>query len=105
RNGFSVTDRALLLRGGRVFRTLVVVPHERTQSLGLEQGPLQRRLEVASFTVHSTPGPVSPQVRHLDAGDAARLLDTQAERAREARAHAGPELWMRRDDVPLEENA
>ncbi|MBE9941049.1 PH domain-containing protein, partial [Cellulosimicrobium cellulans] len=105
RNGFSVTDRALLLRGGRVFRTLVVVPHERTQSLGLEQGPLQRRLDVASFTVHSTPGPVSPQVRHLDAGDAARLLDTQAERAREARAHAGPELWMRRDDVPLEENA
>ncbi|MFJ1510107.1 PH domain-containing protein [Cellulosimicrobium funkei] len=105
RNGFTVTDRALLLRGGRVFRTLVVVPHERTQSLGLEQGPLQRRLDVASFTVHSTPGPVSPRVSHLDARDAARLLDTQAERAREARAHAGPELWMRRDDVPLEESA
>ncbi|MFJ4232032.1 PH domain-containing protein [Cellulosimicrobium cellulans] len=101
RNGYTVTDRALLLRGGRVFRSLVVVPHERTQSLGLEQGPLQRRFDVATFAVHSTPGPVSPKVWHLDAGDAARLLDTQAERAREARAHAGPELWMRRDDVPL----
>ena len=101
RNGFTVTDRALVLRGGRVFRSLVVVPHERTQSLGLEQGPLQRRFDVATFAVHSTPGPVSPKVWHLDAGDAARLLDTQAERAREARAHAGPELWMRRDDVPL----
>ncbi|MGN7702310.1 PH domain-containing protein [Cellulosimicrobium sp. 22601] len=101
RNGFAVTDRALVLRGGRVFRSLVVVPHERTQSLGLEQGPLQRRFDVATFAVHSTPGPVSPKVWHLDAGDAARLLDTQAERAREARAHAGPELWMRRDDVPL----
>ncbi|MFD4993721.1 PH domain-containing protein [Cellulosimicrobium cellulans] len=101
RNGFTVTDRALVLRGGRVFRSLVVVPHERTQSLGLEQGPLERRFDVATFTVHSTPGPVSPKVWHLDAGDAARLLDTQAERARQARAHAGPELWMRRDDVPL----
>ncbi|MBN0041937.1 PH domain-containing protein [Cellulosimicrobium cellulans] len=101
RNGFTVTERALVLRGGRVFRSLVVVPHERTQSLGLEQGPLQRRFDVATFAVHSTPGPVSPKVWHLDSGDAARLLDTQAARAREARAHAGPELWMRRDDVPL----
>lgn len=103
RNGFSVTDRALVLRGGRVFRELVVVPHERTQSLGIEQGPLQRRLDVATFAVHSTPGPVAPKVRHLDAHDAARLLDTQAVRAREARAHQGPELWMRRDEVPLDD--
>jgi len=105
RNGFTVTDRALVLRGGRVFRSLVVVPHERTQSLGLEQGPLQRRFDVATFAVHSTPGPIAPKAAHLDSADAARLLDTQAARAREARAHAGPELWMRRDDVPLGERA
>ncbi|OLT48037.1 PH domain-containing protein [Cellulosimicrobium sp. CUA-896] len=103
RNGFSVTDRALLLRSGRVFRSLVVVPHERTQSLGLEQGPLQRRLDVATFAVHSTPGPIAPKAGHLDAHDAARLLDTQSVRAREARAHQGPELWMRRDEVPLDD--
>lgn len=102
RSGFAVTDRALVLRSGRVFRSLVVVPHERTQSLGLEQGPLQRRFDVATFAVHSTPGPVVPKVYHLDSADAARLLDTQAARAHEARAHQGPELWMRRDEVPLE---
>ncbi|MCB7136870.1 PH domain-containing protein [Cellulosimicrobium marinum] len=105
RNGFSVTDRALVLRSGRVFRSLVVVPHERTQSLALQQGPLQRRFDVATFAVHSTPGPVVPMARHLDAGDAARLLDTQAARAHEARAHQGPELWMRRDEVPLDASA
>jgi putative membrane protein len=103
RNGFSITDRALVLRSGRVFRSLVVVPHERTQSLGIEQGPLQRRFDVATFAVHSTPGPISPRASHLDAHDAARLLDTQAVRAREARAHEGPELWMRRDEVPLDD--
>ncbi|VTR76808.1 PH domain-containing protein [Cellulomonas hominis] len=96
RHGVTVTDRALVLRSGVLVRRLVVVPHERTQSLGLAQGPLQRRLGVASFQLHSTPGPVSPRVDHLDARVAAGLLDEQAARARTARAGAGPEQWMRR---------
>ncbi|WP_402468258.1 PH domain-containing protein [Isoptericola aurantiacus] len=94
RNGFCVADRVLLLRGGRLVRRLVVVPHERTQSLGLEQGPWQRRRGLASFAVHSTPGPVSPSVQHLDADDAARLLAEQSVRARAARSHQPPERWM-----------
>jgi putative membrane protein len=96
RNGFTVTGRALLLRRGRLVKILDVVPHERTQSLGLSQGPLQRRLGVASFQVHSTEGPVRPEVPHLDDADAARLMGEQAMRARTARAAAGPERWMER---------
>lgn len=96
RHGVTVTDRALVLRSGVLVRQLVVVPHERTQSLALEQGPLQRRLGLASFQLHSTPGPVSPRVDHLDQRVAAGLLDEQATRARTARAGAGPEQWMRR---------
>jgi putative membrane protein len=95
RQGVRVTRTALVARSGRLVRHVVVVPHERTQSLGLEQGPLQRRLGVASFVVHSTPGPVRPRVDHLDGVVAAALLDEQSERARTARAAAGPELWMR----------
>jgi putative membrane protein len=94
RTGFALTDRALLLRGGRFLRHLVVVPHERTQSLGISQGPLQRRLGLASFVVHSTPGPVHPVVPHLDAHAAGTLLAEQASRARSARAVAAPERWM-----------
>ncbi|WP_242496412.1 PH domain-containing protein [Xylanimonas protaetiae] len=96
RDAFAVTDRALLLRGGRLIRRLDVVPHERTQSLAVAQGPLQRRLGVATFTVHSTPGLVLPTVQHLASDDAARLLTEQAARARAARATAGPERWMER---------
>ncbi|WP_043109750.1 PH domain-containing protein [Paraoerskovia marina] len=95
RNGWSVTDRALLLRSGYFHRTLDVVPHERTQSLGLQQGPLQRRLGVVTFAVHSTPGPVSPGCPHLDESDAVALTVAQAARAHEAREHATPEQWMR----------
>ncbi len=94
RNGFAVTERALLVRSGRVVRSLVVVPHERTQSLGLAQGPWERRRGLVSFSLHSTAGPVRPVAYHLDADDAARLLDEQAVRARSARAHATPERWM-----------
>lgn len=94
RQGFAVTGRALLLRSGRLYRILNVVPHERTQSLQIAAGPLQRRLGLTSFEVHSTPGPVSPQVNHVRAADAADLLEEQSARARTARAHAGPERWM-----------
>jgi putative membrane protein len=96
RNGFRVTPRALLTRGGRFVRHLVLVPHERTQSLAVRQGPLQRRLGLASLVVHSTPGPVSPVAAHQRADVAAALLAEQAERARLARSTAGPERWMQR---------
>lgn len=94
RNGFFVMGRGLLIRRGRLVRTVEVVPHERTQSLALVQGPLQRRFGVASFVVHSTAGPVAPKVPHLAGADAASLLRAQSARARYARQHAGPERWM-----------
>ncbi|WP_186814510.1 PH domain-containing protein [Actinotalea fermentans] len=100
RHGVALTGRAVLVRGGWLVRTLTVVPHERTQSLGVEQGPLQRRLGIASVHLHSTPGPVVPVVPHLDAHVAGRLLDDQAARARAARATAVPERWMARGATP-----
>jgi putative membrane protein len=94
RNGYRVTDTALLLRRGVLHRHLDVVPHARTQSCGVRQGPVQRWLSVASFMLHSTPGPISPMVAHLSSDVVARLLDEQVLRARQARASAGPERWM-----------
>jgi putative membrane protein len=94
RHGFRVTERAFLARRGIITRELDVVPHERTQSLGIEQGPLQRRLGLASFVLHSTQGPIHPRVEHLAADVAAELLHEQSRRARVARATAVDERWM-----------
>lgn len=94
RSGVRVTEQALLIRRGVLSRSLDVVPHARTQSLGVTQGPLQRRLRLASFALHSTPGPVGPVAAHLDASAAAQLLAEQAVRAEGARNAAGPERWM-----------
>ena len=86
RQGALAADEVLLLRRGRLSRTLDVVPHGRTQSLALERGPVQRRLGLVTLVVHSTPGPVSPSAPHLDAGAGAALLLAQAERAEVAAA-------------------
>ncbi|AXJ09557.1 PH domain-containing protein [Arthrobacter sp. PM3] len=94
RNGYTATDTALLLRSGRWWRSLVVVPHQRTQSMALEQGPLARRFRVADLVLHTTAGPVSPRLIHAGLDEARELLDAQAARARAARRRQKSEHWM-----------
>ncbi|WP_062462112.1 PH domain-containing protein [Demequina soli] len=93
--GVRATERALLIRRGRWEKELFVVPHERTQSLALSQGPLRRALGLANVEVHSTAGTVRPVAAHLAVDDAIALLDAQAARAREGRRRQSPEQWMR----------
>ncbi len=94
RRGVLATGRALLIRQGLFARDVVVVPHEKTQSLSIRQGPLQRILSLATVEVHSTHGTIQPVAHHLDLADAIALLDAQSTRAREARARQTPEQWM-----------
>ncbi len=98
RNAFRATETALLCRHGVFFRNLQVVPHERTQSLQLNQGPVQRLLGLADFELHSTPGPVKPVVHHMDLATARELFLAQAARAAKARRLARPERWMQSQD-------
>lgn len=105
RNGLLITRTALLMRRGRLTRTLTVVPHERTQSLAIQQGPWERRLGLADLRADSVPGPVRPVVPHLPATLAGQVLFEQAARARAARSKEGPEEWMRRVGVADPETA
>jgi putative membrane protein len=94
RRGVKATDRALLIRKGLFLREFYVIPHERTQSLAIRQGPLQRVLGLATIEVHSTKGVIQPVAEHLSIEDAIALIDDQARRAREGRARQTPEQWM-----------
>ncbi|MDQ1293871.1 MAG: putative rane protein [Actinomycetota bacterium] len=94
RGGFRFTGNILLVRHGRFHRTLDLVPHARTQSCGVKQGPVQRRLGLSTFTVHTTPGSFTVEAEHLYPHVCAQLLDEQVRRARLARSVAGPERWM-----------
>jgi putative membrane protein len=93
RNGFAATETALLLRSGRWWRSLVVVPHQRTQSMALQQGPLARRFRVADLVLHTTAGPVAPRLIQAGLDEARDLLDAQSARARAARKRQTSEHW------------
>jgi putative membrane protein len=77
---------AFVARSGWLERTTDVVPHARTQSVELRQGPWQRRLGVATVEVHTPKGPVDADGRNLDAADARGIAFAQLALAREARA-------------------
>ncbi|HLS04124.1 MAG TPA: PH domain-containing protein, partial [Actinomycetales bacterium] len=94
---FRLTPPALLIRRGRLTRKMMVVPHERIQSISAYQGPLQRLLRVAKFQIDTTLGPVLPIIPHLDVGTAAQLVEEQTERSRQARARDRSERWMAAD--------
>lgn len=79
-------DTAFVSHAGWIERTTSIVPHPRTQSVELRQGPLQRWRRVATVEVHSPAGPVNADGRNLDEGDARTALLAQLERARQARA-------------------
>ena len=79
-------DSVFAARSGRVTRRLTVIPHARTQSVRVTQGPWERALDLASIHVDSTPGPVKISGRHLDALTARNVADEQSVRAEQARA-------------------
>lgn len=83
-----------VVRHGWLVPTWDVVPHARTQSVRVTQGPWQRRLRLASVHVDSTPGPVRIEAAHRSAEDGRALADAQADRARAARATSRPDRWM-----------
>ena len=78
----------LVTTRGWVSRRTSIVLHHKTQSVRLEQGPLQRRLGLANVHVDTPLGPTDAIALHRDQFEAAALLEAQADRAREARRTA-----------------
>ncbi|MFT3860658.1 PH domain-containing protein [Micropruina sp.] len=79
---WGVDDSVLLTRSGWLTRTQHVVPHARIQSLALEQGPLARRLGLASVAIHTTQALTLIRARHLDPATARDLALSETLRAR-----------------------
>ena len=94
--GVALTNRAAIIRRGRFSRVIEFVPLERTQSVGISQGPIARRFEVATLELHSTHGAIRPVVDHLVAADVAELANQVVNLSRAARATAAPEQWLSR---------
>ena len=79
-------DRTMITEQGWFTHVRDVVPHAKTQSVRIEQGPLQRSLRLADVHVHTPRGPVNAVAHQLDERTARELALSQLDRARAARA-------------------
>ncbi|GAA1827774.1 PH domain-containing protein [Microlunatus capsulatus] len=79
-------ERVLVTRHGWLTTVEDVLPHGKTQSVRIEQGPLQRRLRLADVHCDTPRGPVDVVARQLDVAVARELALSQLDRARTARA-------------------
>jgi putative membrane protein len=79
-------DRTLITEQGWFTHVRDVVPHAKTQSVRIEQGPLQRLLRLADVHVHTPRGPVNAVAHQLEDHVARDLALSQLDRARAARA-------------------
>ncbi|GAB3815487.1 hypothetical protein GCM10028820_13030 [Tessaracoccus terricola] len=94
RHQWGVDEHTLVAHHGWLDHTISLVPHRRMQSIGITQGPLQRRLRLATASIHTTDGPVSLEVYHLDEEVARDFFDDQIERARIARETPGEPSYL-----------
>lgn len=82
---WGANDRAIVSEGGVLVFTRDTVPHAKTQSVRISQGPLQRRLGIASVHVDTTPGPVDFTIPHLSTTKARAIFEAQLPAAADAR--------------------
>lgn len=98
RNGFLLLPDALLMRRGAIWRSLAIFPLARLQSIGIEQGPVDRALSVATIRAHTITGRVYGRLAILDR-DAALGVFEGAEAAAVAAASSDrSHRWA--DDEP-----
>lgn len=85
---YGVDEQVMVTTRGWVSRRTSIVLHHKTQSVRLEQGPIQRRLGLADVHVDTPLGPTDAVALHQDQVMAAALVQAQADRARAARLTA-----------------
>lgn len=81
-------DRVVVTRRGWLVDTTSVVPHAKTQSVRITRGPWQRRLDLATVHVDTTPGPVTLSILHVSSEHARAVALSQLQRMQRARAEA-----------------
>ena len=82
--GAGLTTEVFVSRSGRVTREMTLVPYARLQSVRVVQGPLQRRLGLATVFA-DTAGGRAGEARDRDLAEAYAIADQLAVRARQAR--------------------
>jgi membrane protein YdbS with pleckstrin-like domain len=76
----------LVVRRGRMFRTLVSVPYGRLQFVDVQSGPLERRFGMATVELHTASPESGGQIPGLPTAEAEALRERLAARGESQRA-------------------
>jgi putative membrane protein len=88
--GVGLTDEVVVTTRGWVKRRTDIVPHRKTQSVRVRQGPLQRRLGLVDVTFQTTPGPVDAVAKHRPQRELPQWVTAQLDRGARARRDLRP---------------
>ncbi len=73
--GYATTDTDFLVRRGIMFRRLDIVPYGRIQFVDVNEGPIARRLGIATCQLHTASAGTDAKIDGLPVGEAAVLRD------------------------------
>ncbi len=76
----------LVVRRGRLFRSVVSVPYGRLQYVDVQSGPLERRFDMATVELHTASPQSGGQIPGLPTAEAERLRERLAARGESQRA-------------------
>lgn len=76
--GYAEREDDLLVRRGALVRRLSVVPYGRMQFVDVTAGPLDRRMGLATVTLHTAAAATDASIPGLPAAEATRLRDRLA---------------------------
>ena len=78
--GIAMTDEFAVSQEGLRGRQLSAIPLTKPQSVRLTQGPLQRKLRLATVHIDTTPGPVRLRLPERDSAEARQLFEIIVDR-------------------------
>jgi putative membrane protein len=99
RTGYAISGGVAVLRRGVLARDLVFVPLARLQSVAIHQGPIRRRLRLATARLHTVTGPVTASVGVIGVDEAERLFESIAAGAIESAVSDTSHHWNRTVEV------
>jgi putative membrane protein len=79
--GAGTAGEVVVTTRGWLKRRTDIVPHRKTQSIRVRQGPLQRRLGLVDVRFQTTPGPVDAVAMHRHTGELREWVTGQLRRA------------------------
>ncbi|MGW5853362.1 MULTISPECIES: PH domain-containing protein [Micrococcus] len=97
RSGFTTTRTLLVVRRGYWNRSFQALQHERLQTASLGQGPVQRRLRIASVSVALAGS--TAVIPDLDEADALALFALESRYAAVSRRLADRNHWMAPEEL------